>query len=186
MSTKLRDGWVRVISKTHGLPYYVNAKKRISQWTLPTDEVPLFTFCNTWVAWAVINILQLLFTKCYCYSVYFLRTRSMSPPNGSMCNLVSMSRQLTGLSERTLRRKKKVKFSPAHLRSVELLTRTWLRLVYTAGNKKTVVGEVKEKMDDSELVPLVFYKFLFFILYWKASSFVVPFWIICDILWAPY
>ena len=39
MSAQLiRDGWVRAISKTHGLPYYVNVKKGISQWTLPNDN----------------------------------------------------------------------------------------------------------------------------------------------------
>ena len=39
MSAKLSDGWVRVISKTHGLPYYVNTKEKRSQWTLPNDKV---------------------------------------------------------------------------------------------------------------------------------------------------
>ena len=47
---------------------------------------------------------------------------------------------------------------------------TRLRIVFTAGNEKEIVGEVKKKMDDSELVP---HFSLACFISWR--SFLVPF-----------
>ena len=105
MTTDIADGWIRVMSATHGLPYYVHVKKKISRWTLPNEKVYarcLRSSATRGFAWAVVNKLHVAhLCAVIVFCVHFRGTRSMSPPHSRKLNRVSMPRRSSAWYGRT-------------------------------------------------------------------------------------